>query len=108
MAKYDENEVIRQVINERWIGELSAYPAEMIRRLADDDQFTEVTVPTAGDRIFCPGYYDEYGEIEAVLDEDKYQVLLDDGKSVAIDREDFELAYDDRLPMWGTMWSFPF
>ena len=55
MAKYDENRAIRQVVRDRWFGELSSYPTEMIRRLAEEDQFTEVTAPTAGDRVLYSG-----------------------------------------------------
>lgn len=100
---------------ERWVHEMNAYPQEMINKLmqADIDDWTEVTTPSIGDRVWV---YEENesGTIEKVRqtpddeedDEVLYEVELDSGKTVFAKADDMEVERDTYLPMWGTMWSF--
>lgn len=105
---------IRQAA-EKWVSEMNAYPQEMINKLmqADIDDWTEVTTPSIGDRVWV---YEENesGTIEKVRqtpddeedDEVLYEVELDSGKTVFAKADDMEVERDTYLPMWGTMWSF--
>lgn len=105
---------IRQAA-ENWVREMNAYPQEMINKLmqADIDDWTEVTTPSIGDRVWV---YEENesGTIEKVRqtpddeedDEVLYEVELDSGKTVFAKADDMEVERDTYLPMWGTMWSF--
>jgi hypothetical protein len=100
---------------EAWVREFNAIPERMIAKLmeADIDDWTEVTAPAPGDRVYVYEVPEELdtlehgGEISSYNEEaDLYCIELYDGKLVSCDRDDFEVEYDDGLPMWGTMWSF--
>lgn len=91
---------------EMYVRELDAIQTGMIKKLMniDPDDWTEVTKPSTGDRVYV---YDESADGEVVkVSEDKYIVRLDpNGKEVAYSEDDFEVEYETRLPMWSTMWS---
>ena len=94
---------------ETWVREFDAIPQDMIKKLMryEPERWSEVTIPAAGVRVYV---YDE-SEYGVVVKANKktleYRVQMDSsGKKVWLDRDDFELDYDERLPMWGTMWSF--
>lgn len=100
---------------EEWVRGMDAIQQGMIAKLmgVEPDEWREVTVPAPGDRVYV---YDETasGNVTAVRlpsdddesDETLYEIELDSGESVFAKFEDFEVEYDDGLPMWGTMWSF--
>lgn len=103
-----EGMTIREAAEE-WVREFNAIDQGMIAKLMehDPDEWSEVTKPSACDRVYVyevPGK-EHYGEIEKVEDE-KYLVELDDGSEVSVSDGDFEVDYDGVLPMWGTMWQF--
>ncbi|HJJ89377.1 MAG TPA: hypothetical protein O0W81_04655 [Methanocorpusculum sp.] len=81
--------------------------------LNDPDEWQEVTEPRIGDSVYVFELMDEWdtlehsGVIENMTKPDGiYLITLNDGTSIQIGREDFEVEYDGSLPMWGTMWSF--
>lgn len=92
---------------EEWVNEFNAIQTDMIDELMQNnpEDWCEITVPSVGDRVYV---YDESASGEVVkCSEDKYVVRLDpNGKEVAYGEDDFEIEYETRLPMWGTMWSF--
>lgn len=96
---------------EEWVREMNAFPYDMIDKLmaAAPDEWTELTVPATGDRVYVfdvPGNTN-YGEIVGYDEESElYCVELDDGKKVSVSRDDFEDTRDSHLPMWGWLWQF--
>lgn len=96
-----------------WVREMNGYPQEMISVLmqAKPDDWHEVTMPRICNRVYifnlpdgCDDYSDN-GEIEGIV-EDAYIIKLDDGNTVELGIDDFEVERDSVLPMWGWMWSF--
>ena len=103
-----EIKTIRDAAQE-WVREMNAYPYDMIAKLManDPDEWREVTKPSIGDRVCV--YNKGEGEVTGVEnldDEPVYTVELDNGNLAACSEDDFELLFDDILPMWGTLWSF--
>lgn len=99
----------------QWVSEFNAIPQGMIEKLmrADPEDWHEVTLPSGGDRVYVYNLPDEVdtlehgGELQSYDEEnDLWCVKLDDGTLVSVDEDDFDVEYDDGLPMWGTMWSF--
>ena len=99
----------------KWVGEMNAIPYGMIEKLMsiEDDDIREVTEPAIGDRAYVFNLPEEYagnddeGEVEDILhEENAYIIKLDDGTSVEVCRNDFEVEYYSALPMWGTFWMF--
>lgn len=104
----------------KWTDEMNRYPQDMIQVLmsAKPDDWCEVTAPSEGDRVYVYDLPEETpdgkpydgtehcGEISDCFDHDTYRVALDDGNSVLVKASDFEVCFDDVLPMWGWMWSF--
>jgi hypothetical protein len=96
-----------------WVREFNAYPESMIECLMkqDIDDWTEITEPCIGDRVYhnlpttssSGEVYDIYNDGDGNI---KYNLKLDDGTFVDCERDDFDVLYDDVLPMWDTMWSF--
>ena len=99
---------------ERWVSEMNAFPYGMIERLMklEPDEWYEVTVPSNGDRVYVYGMpdgcedYNRYGEIENHIGNKIYLINLDDGNTVEVGQEDFEVQNDGFLPMWGWLWQF--
>ncbi|MBQ4447475.1 MAG: hypothetical protein II897_04190 [Clostridia bacterium] len=92
---------------EEWVHEMNAFPYDMILKLmqADFDDWTEVTMPSRGDRVYV--YGKGSGEITDVLDDDYFGIVIDnEAETVRLHKDDFEVEYDSTLPMWGWMWSF--
>lgn len=95
-----------------WVREMNAFPNDMIAKLmeAAPDEWTEVTVPSRGDRVYvfnAPDGEDGWGEITGHSDDgETYTVQLDGGTEVEVKRDDMEVEYDDGLPMWGWLWQF--
>lgn len=95
-----------------WVREFNAIQQGIIERLMRDnpDEWTEVTVPSAGDRVYVydvPEGYSHEGEIHNYdMESDLYFVEPDEGKMLSVERDDFEVERDGRLPMWGTLWQF--
>lgn len=95
-----------------WVREFNAIQQGIIERLMRDnpDEWTEVTVPSAGDRVYVydvPDGYSHEGEIHSYdMESDLYFVEPDEGKMLSVERDDFEVERDGGLPMWYTMWSF--
>ncbi len=91
-----------------WVKEFNVVQQGMIERLMEVDEcdWTEVTIPTAGDRVYVYNE-SESGEVNGFdAESDLYSVKLDNGKTVRVAMDDMELENDEALPMWGTMWSF--
>lgn len=96
---------------ELWVREFNAIPQGMIAKLMqnDPDDWQEVTKPAKGDRVYVyeVDAEEHTGKIMSYDEEsDLYAVKLDGGKLLSLTSGDFEVEYDDGLPMWGTMWSF--
>jgi hypothetical protein len=98
---------------EAWVREFNAIPERMIAKLmeADIDDWTEVTYPAPGDRVYVYQIPEDgsghEGEISSYdIETDLYAIEMDDGKLVSCSRDDFEVERYGGLPMWGTMWSF--
>ena len=98
-----------------WVREMNAFPTDMIDRLMREapEEWEEVTEPTIGDRVYVYELLEEWdtdeheGEIVNLTGPDRiYLVELDDGNSIQIGKEDFEVERDGSLPMWGWMWQF--
>lgn len=97
---------------ESWVHEMNAFPYDMIEKLmnADIDSWHEVTKPSRCDRVYVyelpEGCKEHCGEIENYLAEaDVYLINLDDGSTVEVGADDFEVERDSTLPMWGTLWA---
>lgn len=98
----------KRIAAEAWVREMNAFPQAMIQKLMelDFDDWTEITAPTVGDRVFV---FDKEGEGEIIdVDEDGDFIIRMDDECVTIDRaaDRFDVLRDDVLPMWGTMWQF--
>lgn len=100
---------------EKWVSEFSKFPQDMIQKLMNLEPWSwrEVTKPSYGRRVYvfnlpdgCDDY-SNYGEIENYLSEqDIYLINLDDGNTVEIGIDDFEMQECGELPMWGWLWQF--
>ena len=98
---------------ERWVSEMNAIPGGMIDKLMSigDGDIYEVTEPAVGDSVY---FYADLkgsgdGEITGVDNKDDgvvYTIELETFETVKAYRQEFEVVYDDALPMWGTLWSF--
>ena len=100
---------------EMWVNEMNAIQQGMVEVLmkAEPDKWHEVTMTQIGDRVYVFNLpegceeYDSNGNIENISQESNtYTVKLDDGNTVEVGVDDFEVDRDSYLPMWGTMWSF--
>ena len=100
---------------EIWVNEMNAIQQGMVEVLmkAEPDKWHEATMTRFGDRVYVFNLpegceeYDSNGKIESISQEsDTYTVKLDDGNTVEVGVDDFEVDRDSYLPMWGTMWSF--
>lgn len=95
-----------------WVREFNAFPYGMIEKLMDNnpDEWEEITKPSAGDRVYVydvPEGYSYEGEIHNYdMESDLYFVEPDEGEMLSVERDDFEVERDGRLPMWGTLWQF--
>lgn len=95
-----------------WVREFNAIQQGIIERLMRDnpDEWTEVTVPSAGDRVYVydvPEGYSHEGEIHNYdMESDLYFIEPDEGEMLSVERDDFEVERYGGLPMWSTMWSF--
>lgn len=100
---------------ELWVSQFNAVPLGMLDKLMRDnpDEWREVTEPTIGDEVYVYELEDEWDTLEhhgVISNMTKpggiYLIELNDGVSIQIGKEDFEVERDGSLPMWGTMWSF--
>ncbi|MBQ1827305.1 MAG: hypothetical protein II126_04965 [Erysipelotrichaceae bacterium] len=108
-----------------WVREFNAIPQGMIQKLmaADPDDWREVTTPAVNDRVYVYGkgsgtiigIKESEGDVLYLVEMDEsllkpvYGDEFDDGsraKEIEAAEDDFEVEYDDTLPMWSTMWSF--
>lgn len=96
---------------EVWVHEMNAIPQGVIAKMMRDnpEEWQELTVPAPGDRVYV--YEHGSGTIDEVMERDDelvFVVELDEGQTAQVEceRDDFEVEYDDGLPMWGTMWTF--
>ena len=98
-----------------WVNEFSVFPVDMIERLyiADcADEWSEVTLPSYGDRVSLIEIPDKSSTYEGEIvdyysDSDTYEIKMDDGVVVIVSSNSIECV--DRfgvLPMWGFMWKF--
>ena len=96
----------------KWVGEFNAYPRDMIEKLwqSDPDEWSEITLPGVGSRVYVyepPAGSPNEGEVIKFLpSHNSYAIRLDDSSDIFASSDDFELVFDDILPMWGTMWAF--
>lgn len=103
-----EIKTVRDAAQE-WVREMNAYPYDMIAKLManDPDEWHEVTKPTRCDRVYAFGIGEgEITGVDKMDDKTVYTIELDSGDLVALEDFEFEVEYDDILPMWGTLWSF--
>lgn len=98
---------IREAAQE-WVEEMTRIPYGICEKLLErnEDEITEITPPGVNDRVYV---YDreDYGEIiKHDLGSNYYTIEMDDGETIEIEEEDFEVQRDGYLPMWGTLWAF--
>lgn len=94
---------------ETWVREFDAIQQGMIKKLMrfDPEDWHEVTQPAPCQRVYlyedCCG-----GEIVKFNSRTlEYRVKRDrDGKKIWVTADEFDVEFDEKLPMWGTMWSF--
>lgn len=95
-----------------WVREFNAFPYGMIDKLMsnDPDEWSEITVPSAGDRVYVydvPEGCSNEGSIHNYdMESELYFVEPDKGEMLTVEKDDFEVDRDGRLPMWGTLWQF--
>ena len=98
-----------------WVSEFNAIPRGMIEKLVqmEPEDWHELTMPRRGDCVYVHDLPDDVntsehnGRIQSCGNEDDiYCVELNDGTLVSVKDDDFEVLYDDFLPVWGLMWSF--
>ena len=94
-----------------WVQEMNAIQQGMIAKLMEytPEDWTEVTTPSSGDRVYVYGsdFENGHGEIAGYDEEtETYIIEMDGGGEINATTDDFEVERDDGLPMWGTMWSF--
>ena len=107
MARY---ETIRDAAH-AWVREFSHIPHGICKKLleANCDELVEVTPPMVGRRVFiydgefdgCRGVIIGRNEGPAYSGETMYDIQLDDGRECVIEKDSFEVCYDDVLPMWA-------
>lgn len=99
---------------QQWVSQFNAFSTDMIEKLFGDwELVTEITAPSLHKRVIVfsipEGSDTDEGEItKCPVDEgdDTYTVEMDDGVSVELLSNEFEILRDGDLPMWGTMWQF--
>lgn len=93
---------------ELWVSQFDAVPQGMIDRLmqVDPEEWREVTKPCEGDRVYVYDVPEKEHRGTLKSRSGLWNIELDDGEMVAAAEGDFEVEYDDKLPMWGTMWQF--
>lgn len=87
-----------------WVREMNAYPQEMIETLMQTkpEDWHEVTMPRVCDRVYVCNLpdgcedYDPNGEIENIVG-DVYLINLEDGNTVELGADDFEVERDSIL-----------
>lgn len=96
-----------------WVREFNAFPYGMIDKLMsnDPDEWSEITKPSIGDRVYVydvPEGYGHYGSIHNYdMESGLYFIEPDKGEEMlTVETDDFEVDRDGRLPMWGTLWQF--
>ena len=107
--KMRKSEMTRLDAAHEWVREFNAIPQGMLYPFMEDGSLSEVTVPTIGNRVYVfHGHVEEpYGDItEYDVERNLYTIVLDDGKEVKLNPEDFEVERYAHFPMWSTMWSF--
>lgn len=84
-----------------------AIRTDMIEKLmaTDPDDWSEVTMPSCGDRVYVFDK-DEEGEIREIDVDGDYLIKMDDGFTICRSADAFDVDRYDAMPMWGTMWSF--
>ena len=107
--KYDTIKLAAQA----WVNEFNAVPHAVVQKLmnvSNHNDITEITPPAINDRVYVfePSESGErYGYITGYDEEDDvYVIELDDRTEVKLEQDEFEVQYDDGLPMWGTLWAF--
>ena len=72
---------------QEWVNGFNAIQQSMIKKLMrfEPDDWSEITKPAGGSRA---------------------HVYAERCNGVIVEPGDFEIEFDERLPMWGTMWSF--
>lgn len=95
---------------EMFARDLYAIPTGMIERVIGSapEEWEEVTKPAAGDGAYVPGMGSRGEGTVTGYDEGSglYEIKLDDGSTVRLGEDEFEVSRDGSLPIWGTMWSF--
>lgn len=96
----------------KWVREFNAFPYGMIEKLMtnDPDEWTEITKPSCGYRVYVydvPDGYSNYGSIyDYNAGNNEYLIEPDIGEMLSVEPGDFEVDRDSILPMWGTLWQF--
>lgn len=102
--KYDS---VREAV-QAWVREFNAIPQTVIEKLSTYDfDVMEITPPAKYDRvyIYTGGHGGERGEISGICT-DGYEITLDNGDSLILPEDAFDVERKCGLPIWGTMWTF--
>lgn len=93
-----------------WVNKMTHVPMSVAYKLlqCNEDDLYEITPPALHDRVYVfDNEFNGYGEIVETNyngEEDLYLIKLDgDDDPKIICRNEFEVQYEDCLPMWGTM-----
>ena len=95
-----------------WVSELTRIPMSVVEKLANanENDLYEITPVSVYDRVYIIGgdYEDRSGEVVARNTDGSLDVVLDGPtrERVSIEPQYLEPEFDDRFPMWGTMWAF--
>ena len=91
-------DTIREAAHE-WGREFNAVPRGIVEKLikADCDAIHEVTPPSKEDYVYVFDR-DAHGKVVQHLGGDNYLIELDDGERVDLNKDSFEVEYDDYLP----------
>ena len=103
-----KNSLTLEEATEAWVAQFNEINQAVIARLMkyEPDKWREITLPAVSDTVFvCKA--DSLGEIIEYEEESgDYRIRLVNGEKIYARPSDFEVEYDERLPMWSAMWSF--
>lgn len=101
-----------------WVNEFDSIPQAVIEKLMTMEEIPEIVVPYVGASVtMIDGEHDgEEGEIVARADKEGARKgaffivrSLTTGERFLAEEDEFDMTdYRDVLPMWGTMWAFPY
>ena len=95
----------------RWVSEMSRFPNGMLEKLwrSEPESWLEITPPALYDSVYLFNLHGDSSSHSGEIvdrDGDDFVIKTDDGFSVTVSQNDFELQDYGWLPMWGWLWQF--